>query len=307
MLQILHTVEEVIELCLCQSYVPAFHFVFGYQGADAQRFKSIMRGGHLKPATEAGNESMFIYDVLAGDDQFVFLAPVRTPMGMGGGSQYGFIFDADELLSRGAVYGKSDLLSSYEKAAYSVFERHYLPQTAHEATLLGRQRNRPREREEFLAFQPRWGHHDDPVAVSSLLPELVSALQDVQAKRFAGDAARSALSEWAQRICAASQQLVAEARKNVSMHDEKFLRHYEGYASYSDWSEHKQCYVAARDSVAGSRLYTSTVVTSNPEILWPGRLPIGIARAAFMLPEGEHISWPDDIFRLACHPKLRLN
>jgi hypothetical protein len=298
---ILTTVEQVAQLWTCKDFVPAFHFIYGWQGSDKQKFKSIMRGGHLKTASEVGNESMFIYDVMAGDDQLVFLSTIRTPRGMGGGSRYGLIFDAHELIDKGALFGSGDLLSEYDEAAHGVFSKYYMSGDAHTVTVYGHQKNTIEDRNRFFNYQPRWGYRDEPPPVNTLVPELIEAFVALANTRVLGPEAHQLLDGWSTATCQTTRMLLDMARNNMVANEDKFTRHRAVYEAHmADWDDYKRCYVAARDSVAGDKAYYDLVLASSPEIMWRGRLPLSLAHSAFALSSDEHISWPDDLFRLAC-------
>jgi hypothetical protein len=83
-----------------------------------ETYQRIRSNGFLRPASSLGNREsrQFFGDVLAGDDQYVFLSLGRRywndqyPT-----TNYGFIFDAERLLLDGAILRTHDLLSEYEE------------------------------------------------------------------------------------------------------------------------------------------------------------------------------------------------
>ena len=300
--------DEVIQLWLCGNFIPAFHFVHGYDhGQQKARFQQVLDSGYLRPAAEVGAQNMYILDVLAGDDNNVFLSAVRPAQGMGGGTNFGFIFNALDLIQRGALLNEHDLLRDYEHATQEVAGRYYYSDSAHSASIYGRQRNTPEDRERFLSYQP-WsstGGGRAP-AIREFLPEIVAALVAVQNKsRFVGDEAARELSLWAGKICGDANTLLDMAKSHVESQSEAFRKWYAN--AMQRWHGKRRprreaCASAARNTVAGEQLIHEVMFNSPPELLWPGRLPLDLAVAAFAIPSRHHgFSWPDDLFRLACY------
>lgn len=86
-----------------------------------ERYQSIHREGALLPALSTPSilekeGRKFPLDHLAGDTRFVFLSVGRRYWLPVDGLNYGFIFDAEDLLQRGAILRTHDLMSNYEEA-----------------------------------------------------------------------------------------------------------------------------------------------------------------------------------------------
>lgn len=308
-MRLLSRKEDVIRLWLCDKFIPAFHFVHGKDHDEQKdRFDRIRNAGYLRPGNEVGSSNMYILDLLASDDQYVFLSAVRPAMGLGAGTDFGFVFNAVELLQNGAVYGEGDLLRDYERAVQVVAARYFYPDDAHTAAFHAHQRSTYENRDKFFNFTG-WGR-DKQTKVWEFLPEIVDALTEIQTKsRFTGSAAIDQLMTWARISCTGVRDLLAMAQGNLEAASPAFRSWFAiTMRSRPRPSRREACSWALRNVIASEPLMHQVQFGGSPEILWPGRLPIDRAVYAFALPKAggrlfTGFSWIDDLFRLACYDK----
>jgi len=315
---VLRDYRQVARLWLCEDFIPAFHFVFGWPHKARPRYKAIRKTDALLPAAEVGRLGLYVLDVLAGDDQYNFLAPVKRPLGIADPICYGFVFDAEQLIEQGALVGTEDLLITYRKIVWSITGKHGFD--GDHVGVLGHQKFTPEAMQEFLSYTSgrSWGEDwSQRKRLDVHLGEMLDAFREAQQRtRKSGMEALEALRDWAASICADVHYVLekaAEYGQTPEFH-ESFLRHLE---HFPHWGPGKICGNTLRDSVAGDTRYLNLTVTptygkltSSPEILWRGRLPLGLARAAIELPcvvrsDGLYggLSWPDDLFGLLCRER----
>lgn len=81
----------------------------------AEKHKAIIHSGTLRPAQEQEHSRQFALDRLVGDDQYVFLSIGKRYWHSPNKANFGFIFDAEELLlHHGAILRDGDLMQDYE-------------------------------------------------------------------------------------------------------------------------------------------------------------------------------------------------
>jgi len=143
------------------------------------------------------------------------------------------------------------------------------------------------------------------------LPVLIQAFHDLQSEhRFAGRKALGELHAWAGPVCAAMHEAL-EKTASYMRGGGDFEEHYARMREhFPDWSVGTSCKSAARDTYYFKHHeIIPWPLRAPPELLWPGRLPLSKAVAAFELPckTNGHLSgtldWPDDIFSLLCPRK----
>lgn len=307
-MEILRDIREVAELWLCERFVPAFHFVFGWPNITKPKFDAIRRAGALLPAGEIGRSGLFVLDVLAGDDRYNFLAAVGRPMGIGQPICYGFVFDAEQLIAEGAYLGAGDLLLEYARAAKKIAEADGFDPD--QINALGRTKFSPEAMRRFVEYHSgrSWGESErKPLA--DLIPVMVAAFHEIQSQnRFAGRRALTELHTWARPVCNKMNAVIDLAPTLLHSEEfhEEFVRRYDD--DFFKWGKGLACKVALRDIFYRQQ---GTVVPwelrGPPEILWRGRLPLNKAVAAFDIgcrldDSGVRggLDWPDDIFSLFC-------
>ncbi len=77
-------------------------------------YLAIRAEGYLRPAREVEYSRKFFEDHMAGDYQYVFLSAGKRDWKLPEQVRFGFIFDAFDLIEKGAILRKYDLLSQYE-------------------------------------------------------------------------------------------------------------------------------------------------------------------------------------------------
>lgn len=81
----------------------------------AEKLTTIIHSGALRPAQEQEHSRQFALDRLVGDDQYVFLSIGKRYWHSPNKANFGFIFDAEELLlHHGAILRDGDLMQDYE-------------------------------------------------------------------------------------------------------------------------------------------------------------------------------------------------
>src|SRR6185369_16810125 len=76
---------------------------------------AIIRSGALRPAQAQEHSRQFALDRLAGDNQYVFLSVGKRYWLSPDEANFGFLFDAEELLlHHGAILRDGDLMQAYE-------------------------------------------------------------------------------------------------------------------------------------------------------------------------------------------------
>ena len=305
----LRDVREVAELWLCDRFIPAFHFVFGWPQKTKPIYKAIRRAGALLPAAEVGRLGLFVFDVLAGDDKYNFLSLGR-PMGIADPICYGFVFDAEQLVTQGALLGAGDLLPYYDKVARAIIQGEGFD--SDQIHVLGRTKFSPESIRKFVNYESgrSWGESERK-PLRDYLPVLIQAFHDLQSEhRFAGRKALGELHAWAGPVCAAMHEAL-EKTASYMRGGGDFEEHYARMREhFPDWSVGTSCKSAARDTYYFKHHeIIPWPLRAPPELLWPGRLPLSKAVAAFELPckTNGHLSgtldWPDDIFSLLCPRK----
>lgn len=84
------------------------------------RYACIVQSGFLRPASVEDVHRTFALDRLAGDNEYVFLSIGKRYWSLLEDANYGFVFDAEQLIRAGAILRSQDLLSSYEEALEEV-------------------------------------------------------------------------------------------------------------------------------------------------------------------------------------------
>lgn len=102
------------------------------------RYDAIGAAGVLRPEPRTGrlvedNSRMYLEDWLAGDDRYVFLS-LGPRYGFDSAATFGFVFDAEVLLTAGAILRDGDLLEAYEDALGDLIEDRTHPKPMEEWT-----------------------------------------------------------------------------------------------------------------------------------------------------------------------------
>lgn len=79
-----------------------------------QKYLAIRAEGQLRPALEDEHSRQFVADHLVGDDQYVFLSAGKRYWAEPEQVNFGFVFDAEQLIGQGTIVRAHDLLGDYE-------------------------------------------------------------------------------------------------------------------------------------------------------------------------------------------------
>jgi hypothetical protein len=288
--RVLRDSREVAQLWLCERFVPAFHFT---SGRDPAKFRQIMRTGALIPSAGIGRDNLFNYDVLAGDDNYVFLSVNVPSPGGTTPPQYGFVFDALQLVQEGALVGQGDMLYQYGVELAAILRKHNwnLDQIG-SATNAGHQRFTPESMQFFLQRRNSFWSDDlgNPDKVINHIPELIEGMTRLQNDfRYSGKPATDLVVRWAEKVCAYTRGIVEDSAK--------IYRSYAKDRSHPpDAEERSKCRSLLHLRAIGRKL----TVRDSPELLWPGRLPLSKAIAAISLSDNDSLFYPDTLTHLFC-------
>lgn len=311
-MRVIRSVAEIAELWTCPGFVPAFHFAFGYDyAAQEAKFQKILATGTLLPAALIGTQNMFLLDVMAEDDSYVFLSPARPPRGMGG-SSFGFVFDANKLVQNGAVVGKDDLLEDYEREAVKTLKKYYGPNTSYEigGDILRRRNTEDTNNQLKRAITYANQYVENPLTLDEfwrVIKDALTAYALDPRHRSTGDHAQKMLDNFANELCGRMRGLLAKGAEKIRTSAADFREWSESYVRQGrDWTATEICRRAIRDTMASDPNFDKLSMGDVPELLWPGELPVDTAVAFIALDPPEKgllyrsAHFPDDLFKLLC-------
>lgn len=310
-MKLLTTPEEVAELWKCPGFIPAFHFIFNPDyDRQAVLFDSVQMRGALLPAREIGTQNMYLADIAAGDDRFIYLSPVRPASGLRISPNFGFVFDARDLITHGAYVNRVDLLGVYLMVAAEAFEPYVGPMRAAWLADMLHQTLSQQLQVDITETLGRWtaGMAAPPARTFEEYYGFVAGtLEKVTTDpkwRREGKRAYDLVEEYADSICAATREVFDRAQTNIRKRATAYTRRYNETQGVVD-APADRCLVAVNDMLDRNASYKQLRNLPTPEILWPGALPLARAVAAIALPRQaqnlQHgIRWPTTLFNELC-------
>lgn len=307
----LRTRADIAHLWTCPGFIPAVHLIYGSTHEEqAAKFDRIADYGALLPARDVSSQNMFGLDRLAGDDAYVFLSAGQPAKGLHGGTDFGFVFDAVDLVRNGAVLGEEDLLHSYEGTVRSTLAQYFGQDSASGLTGILRQAGEIDQEAivKALGYANRW--LEQRLSLDDFWSLVNQALESVAATRLHGRAAQQALGQWAKQACRDARRLIQMAGREVEAGSDRFQNWYRDRIRLREGREnaYDMCVAAARNTVAADKLYLNVSLRSPPELLWPGPLEVARAVAVIELPASKDggrrnytgFYFPDDLFTASC-------